>query len=182
VERHVEHALALAGCLEAVPGARWLDLGSGGGAPGLVLAVAVPETRLVLLDAGKRRCQFLREAVAELSFGDRVTVVEDRAESAAREQELRETFDVVVARSFGAPAVSAECAVGFLRLGGRLVVSEPPEGGETGRWPAEGLDELGFGAAESCGVEDASFVRLEKLRIEERWPRRVGIPEKRPLW
>jgi 16S rRNA (guanine527-N7)-methyltransferase len=183
VERHVEHGLALLGCLGALRGGRWLDLGSGGGAPGLILALAVPEARLVLLDAGERRCRFLREAVSELGIGDRVEVVQERAESAARAPALREALDVVVARSFGGSAVTAECAVGFLRSGGRLVVSEPPGGGGTAdRWPAEGLDQLGLGPAEPCGTAEASFVRMEKRRAEERWPRRVGVPAKRPLW
>jgi 16S rRNA (guanine527-N7)-methyltransferase len=177
----VEHGLALLGCLGELSGQLWLDLGSGGGAPGLVLARAAPDNRLVLLDAGKRRCQFLLQAVTELGLRDGVVVAEDRAESAARNGALREAFDAVVARSFGPPAVTAECAVGFLRLGGRLVVSEPP-GGEAGRWPAEGLDELGFGPAEPCGGGQASFIRMEKVRADDRWPRRVGIPAKRPLW
>jgi 16S rRNA (guanine527-N7)-methyltransferase len=182
VERHIEHGLALLGCLGEPRGGRWIDLGSGGGAPGLILASTVPEARLVLLDARARRCRFLREAVSELGLGDRVEVVEERAESAAREPAWREAHDAVVARSFGSPAVTAECAVGFLRSGGRLVVSEPPGGGTADRWPAEGLDQLGLGPAEPCGTAEASFVRMEKRRAEQRWPRRVGVPAKRPLW
>jgi 16S rRNA (guanine527-N7)-methyltransferase len=96
---------------------------------------------------------------------------------------LREQMDVVVARSFGPPAVVAECAVGFLRLGGRLVVSEPPEEGTVpSRWSGEGLDTLGFSAPRHGGGPEASFVWFEKHRADERWPRRVGVPAKRPLW
>jgi 16S rRNA (guanine527-N7)-methyltransferase len=144
--------------------------------------MAAPETRLVLLDAGERRCRFLRQAVTELGWVDRVEVAEGRAESAAREPALRESFDAVVARSFGPPAVTAECAVGFLRPGGHLVVSEPPGGGEAARWPAGGLEQLGLGPAGPCGTAEASFMRMEKHRREQRWPRRVGVPAKRPLW
>jgi 16S rRNA (guanine527-N7)-methyltransferase len=108
-------------------------------------------------------------------------VVEARAEEAARRPDLRETFDAVVARSFGPPAVTAECAVGFLRPAGGLVVSEPP-GDEEDRWPAEGLEELGFGALSRVAAPGGSFVVLEKSRSDDRWPRRVGIPAKRPLW
>jgi 16S rRNA (guanine527-N7)-methyltransferase len=131
-----------------------------------------------------------------------VDVVEARAEDAARRPDLREQFDAVVARSFGPPAVTAECAIGFLRPGAHLVVSEPPPGagskagdggvqggqsppgGETQaqRWPAEGLQALGFGPAVPDGTTETGFVRLEKLRTDDRWPRRVGIPAKRPVW
>jgi 16S rRNA (guanine527-N7)-methyltransferase len=159
---------------------RVLDLGSGGGVPGLVLAEARPELAVVLLDATRRRCRFLREAVAELDLGGRVEVVEERAESAARRPELRERIDVVVARSFGPPPVTAECAVGFLRVGGRLVVSEPPDRAE--RWAEDGLEALGLTPAEHAGGPGASFAWFEKQRADERWPRRVGIPAKRPLW
>ena len=156
-----------------------LDLGAGGGVPGLVLATYRPELELTLLDARQRACRFLREAVARLGVPG--VVVEARAEEAARRPELRETFDGVVARSFGPPPVTAECAVGFLRPGGRLVVSEPPDSDDI-RWPPGGLDTLGFGPAGRGGGLETSFVTLEKIRADDRWPRRVGVPAKRPQW
>ncbi|MGH9038485.1 MAG: 16S rRNA (guanine(527)-N(7))-methyltransferase RsmG [Acidimicrobiia bacterium] len=181
LDRHIEHARAMGACLPDGAG-RVLDLGSGGGIPGLVLAADHPGLRLVLLDSVGRRCRFLREAAADLGLGDRVEVVEERAETAARHPARRGSADVVVARSFGAPAVTAECAVGFLRLGGHLVVSEPPgpPAEPAGRWPAEALAGLGLGAAETCTSGAFGFVRLAKIRMDDRWPRRVGIPAKRP--
>lgn len=163
---------------------RVLDLGSGGGLPGLVLATYRPELELTLLEARQRACRFLREALAALELTP-VTVVEARAEDAARRPHLRESFDAVVARSFGPPAVTAECAVGFVRTGGRLVVSEPPgdeERDAAERWPQSGLEELGLAPAAPGGGPGASFVLMEKTRPDNRWPRRVGVPAKRPLW
>ena len=136
----------------------------------------------MLLEARERRCRFLREAVEELGLTDRVEVVEERAETAARRSDLREALDVVVARSFGPPAVTAECAVGFLRLGGHLVVSEPPAKAERPRWVESGLGTLGLGPPACCDGAGGTFVRLEKVRLDERWPRRVGLPAKRPCW
>ena len=94
---------------------------------------------------------------------------------------MRASADVVVARSFGSPAVTAECGAPLLRVGGVLVVSEPPEGaGE--RWSDDGLAELGLGAP-TVIEGPPSFVRLSLERpVDERYPRRVGIPGKRPLW
>lgn len=181
--RHIAHGRTLLDGLP--PSGRVLDLGSGGGVPGLVLATARPELEVTLLEARRRACRFLREAVAELGLAG-VDVVESRAEEAARRPDLRETFDAVVSRSFGPPAVTAECAVGFLRPSGRLVVSEPPAdeegGGLAARWPADGLEQLGLGVPVPGGGPQASFAVLEKLRGDDRWPRRVGIPLKRPLW
>jgi len=181
VERHVAHGRAL---LAGLPQrGRILDLGSGGGLPGLVLATFQPALELTLLEARQRAGRFLREAVAALGRTD-IAVVEARAEEAARRPDLRQSYDAVVARSFGPPAVTAECAVGFVRPGGRLVVSEPPGGGEgpAERWPAEGLEALGFGPPARAGTGEATFVSLEKVRADDRWPRRVGVPAKRPLW
>jgi SAM-dependent methyltransferase len=179
VDRHVAHGRAL---LTGLPErGRVLDLGSGGGVPGLVVATWRPDLDLTLLEARRRACRFLRDAVAALGAAERIAVVEARAEEAARRPDLREAYDAVVARSFGPPPVTAECAVGFLRPGGRLLVSEPPDP-DPARWPPDGLDALGLGPAVRGGEAEASFVTMEKVRDDDRWPRRVGIPAKRPLW
>lgn len=181
MERHVAHAEAMAVCLpdDATP---VVDLGSGGGVPGLVLATGRPGSAFVLLDARQRRTAFLRDAVERLGLAPRVEVVEERAEVAARRPGLRGTAGAVVARAFGPPPVTAECAVGFLRVAGVLVVSEPPEGDPAGRWPGEALEALGLSDAEVCRTGGGRFVRLTKTRDDDHWPRRVGIPAKRPLW
>lgn len=189
VEDHLVHARAWAAVL-ADPPEHGLDLGSGAGVPGLVLAAAWPASRWTLLDAGQRRGEWLQAAVGELGCADRVEVVVNRAETAARTERLREQCDLVVARGFGPPAVTAECATGFLRVGGRLSVSEPPpEEGPAGgpaapeeRWPEAELSVLGFDAPRFVR-QDAGFVILRKTtRTDARWPRRDGVPQRRPLW
>ena len=94
------------------------------------------------------------------------------------------SFEVVVARSFGAPAVTAECSAPFLATGGIIVVSEPPDTNQGERWPVEGLGELGLRPAGSFRFRDRfSYQILEKIaETPERYPRRVGIPAKRPLF
>lgn len=197
----LRHALGFARIIEgwAQPPAAALDLGSGGGLPGLVLAVrgararrsedGSPNGRTVLgavqwslLDGRHRSAAFLREAVERLGLESWVRVVEARAEDWAR-TEARQSFDVVVARSFGPPAVTAECAAGFLRTGGNLVVSEPPHEPDLGsRWPAGQLGELGFGPSQVVAGEFGYRV-LELVRpCPDRFPRRVGLPAKRPLF
>src|SRR3546814_3548101 len=88
-----------------------------------------------------KRCAFLREAVEALGADERVEVVEGRAEEIGR-GEMRRVVDAVIARSFGPPAATAECAAPLLRAGGLLVVSEPPEALD--RWPEDGLAMLGM--------------------------------------
>ncbi len=162
--------------------ARAADLGSGGGVPALVLALRLPEMKSVLIEAAARRAAFLREAVEQLGLGGGVVVVEDRAEAVGRQPQYRGSFDVVTARSFGPPAVVAECAAPLLRIGGRTVVSEPP-GGAPARWPEEGLALLGLAPAASVEAVGAAYQVLRQVEAcPERWPRRVGIPAKRPLF
>ena len=187
VEVHLDHAAGYAAALEADAGAGWVvtraaDLGSGAGLPGLPLALHFHQSQWTLVEASVRRASFLRAAVARLALGDRVTVVEDRAETVGRARDYRERFDVVVARSFGPPAVVAECAAPLLRTGGRAVVSEPP-GGEPERWPAEGLAHLGMTPAASVRAGGAAYQVLRQVTpCPDRWPRRVGVPTKRPLF
>ncbi|MEJ5255051.1 MAG: RsmG family class I SAM-dependent methyltransferase [Acidimicrobiales bacterium] len=184
VEDHVAHAARFRRRIERLAAAglamsRGLDLGSGGGVPGLVLAAFDDSLHWVLVDAGERRTRFLEDAVAALGFGDRVSVRQGRAEVLARDPDLRYQIDLVVARSFGPPAVTAECATGFLRAGGYLLVSEPPSSELAERWPVDGLMELGMQAeGASEGIQALRQVRL----CGDRYPRRVGVPAKRPLF
>ena len=117
----VAHRLAASG----PPRPRLVDLGSGGGLPGLVVAAQWPEASVDLLEAGGRRAAFLERAVSRLGLGGRVHVLHERAEVCGRHSGHRGAYDGALARSFGRPAVVAECAAPLLKVGGWLVVSEP---------------------------------------------------------
>ncbi len=176
----IEHARGFASRVKRSPES-YLDLGAGGGLPGLALATLWPEATGVLLDAMNRRTEFLREACERMGLGERIRVVCARAEDAARDPALRAHFDLVVARSFGSPAVTAECAAGFLAPHGTLIVSEPPDD-DPQRWPAAGLETLGLTLEESPRPESRYVVIRRTAAVDERYPRRTGIPRKRPLW
>lgn len=182
VEAHVRHAQAFASTRPRVP-RRALDLGSGGGLPGLVLASLWPDSNLTLLDGSATRAAFLVDAVEELGWSPRVVVVGERAEVAGRDPAHRGKYDAVVARSFGPPAVVAECGAPFLAVDGALVVSEPPDDPD-GRWahPVE-LAELGLVVASTHDTASGRFQELrQERRCPQRYPRRTGIPAKRPLF
>jgi 16S rRNA (guanine527-N7)-methyltransferase len=189
LEPQIQHALGFAAIgrrLSPVGSSRVIDLGSGGGLPGLVVATEWPDVNLALLEANGRRAAFLRRAVERLALGDRVSVLEDRAEVCGREPDARAAFDGVLARSFGRPAVVAECAAPFLKVGGWLLVSEPPrsEGGDhdDGRWPPENLQQVGLEPAEVVHEEFEYRVLRQVQTCPERFPRRNGVPSKKPLF
>ena len=107
-------------------------------------------------------------------------MIEGRAEDLARIGTLEGAFEFVSSRSFGPPAVTAECAARFLVIGGILVVSEPP--GAPSRWDEKGLELLGL--ARGPRISDgASYQVIEKVaETPTLYPRRSGVPNKRPLF
>ncbi|MEO6627579.1 MAG: RsmG family class I SAM-dependent methyltransferase, partial [Aquihabitans sp.] len=167
--------------------ARSLDLGAGGGLPGLVLAAQFwPTTMWTFLDAQLRRTEFLAYAIEELGLDDRVEVVMERAEVVGRDPAHRAGYDLVVSRSFGAPAVTAECAAPLLRPGGVLVVSEPPATALETRWPPSEVAKLGLSPGVAVAVPGDVEAHLVRFVLDgavaDRYPRRTGIPSKRPLF
>ena len=228
VEAHIDHAEGFAAAYQMLsgPGApgRFADIGSGGGVPALALAVLWPDSEVVLIDSMVRRTSALSEFVRALGLERRCRVITDRVEAVARTS-LRGSFPLVTARSFGPPAVTAECGGPLVELGGWLIVSEPPlvdegrgatdvdsedsprsaapdfaredrraarntsglgviadESEAVRRWPPFGLSVLGL--APACELLTPNrFVGLRKVApTGEVYPRRSGLPAKRPSW
>jgi 16S rRNA (guanine527-N7)-methyltransferase len=99
---------------------RLVDVGSGGGMPGLPLKIAFPQLRVTLVESIGKKAAFLRQTVAELGLRD-VEVVAERAEAAARDPEHRDAYDWATARAVGALPVVIELCAPFLAPGGLLV-------------------------------------------------------------
>ena len=185
IEPHIEHARGFGEAWSQhspVAPTKFLDLGSGGGLPGYFL-LTIWESTAVLLDSMVRRTSFLEEALLWPDAPTTASVVTARAEDAARSASLEGAMELVVARSFGPPAVVAECAVRFLSIGGLLIVSEPPLVDESlVRWPPNGLEQLGL---ESAGQfrSASGYQVLRKVAVTPpQFPRRSGQPAKRPLF
>jgi 16S rRNA (guanine527-N7)-methyltransferase len=129
----IEHAMAYVRAVSD-DNRRLIDLGSGGGLPGLVIAYNCPQLeRIVLIDRRAKRTDLLRRLVGQLGLRDRVEVHTADVFAFGRLSENFESFDIASARSFGTPLLLARAAHALLRSGGKLLVSEPPgSGGE--RW------------------------------------------------
>ena len=182
---HLRHARgfaeAAARYLE-VASVRFADLGTGGGVPGLVLAACWPEATGTLVESSTRRCAALSRWVGELGMQDRLQVLAGRAEVLAHDPSIREQYDLTTARSFARPCVTAEIATGFVRVGGLLVVSDPPEPAPS-RWPPAALESLGLGPAVVVVAQGAHYACLRKVRrAASDQPRQGAGARKRPLW
>jgi 16S rRNA (guanine527-N7)-methyltransferase len=161
-----------------------VDVGSGGGLPGLPLKIVRPDLELTLIEADQDKAAFLVHACAQLGLQG-VEVVARRAEDAGHDPRLREAFDLAVARALAPLPVLAELCLGLVRVGGRLLAQkterEATSGGERaieimgGRLAAVHASPSGARRAGTVGV-------VEKIRATpDAYPRRPGIPTRKPL-
>ena len=148
-----------------------------------MIAEELPELSLTLLEGRTERARQLGEAVEQLARPGSIDVLVARAEDAGRNPDLRCTFHAVVSRGFGTPAVTAECAAPFLRIGGYLICSEPPETERSvRRWPKDGTALAGLELVDRVAEPFALAILCQIEDCPARLPRRVGIPNKRPLF
>jgi 16S rRNA (guanine527-N7)-methyltransferase len=165
-------------------GARVVDVGSGGGLPGLPLKLARPDLEMTLIEASRQKAAFLVQAGARLGL-EGVQVVAARAEEAGRGP-LRETFDAAVARALAPTPVLVELCLPLVRVGGRLLAMKTEASAEL-EAAAFAIRELGGGSAEvrpapSSARERGVVVVIEKERpTPAAYPRRPGLPARRPL-
>jgi 16S rRNA (guanine527-N7)-methyltransferase len=165
---------------------RCIDVGSGGGLPGIPLAIAFPGFQVTLLESVGKKADFLRDAVAELGLSE-VSVQTARAEDAARDSAERDAYDLVVARALAPLPVALELCLPFAKPGGVVVL---PRGSELAGQLADG----GAAAAQLAArlrppipLDDPdlppgrSLVVADKLGpTPARFPRRPGMAAKRP--
>jgi len=161
---HLDHARAYGRHLPAGP-IRLIDLGSGGGLPGIPLLADRTDITGVLLDAAQKRISFLVWALTELALTKRVSTITGRAEEWAHDADHRSRYDAVVCRGFGPPATTVECSAGYLALGGRLLISEPPGGRP---WPAGPLMKLGL---RHLTISDEIAVFEKVADVSDEYPR-----------
>lgn len=163
-----------------------IDVGSGAGFPGIPLSIMLPDTRFTLMDALQKRVAFLQSVIDALGLN--AVAVHLRAEDAARRPEYREAFDLAVARAVAPMNVLCEFTLPFVKVGGRLLAMKGP-----------GLDEELRGAEGALAILGGGVERVIDLPIPgrdwshrgawivkaaptpDRYPRRAGVPEKKPL-
>ncbi len=161
-----------------------VDVGSGGGLPGLPLKIMRPELRVTLIEADGRKAAFLVRACAELGLKD-VEVVALRAEDAGRDDRCREAFDAAVARAVAPMPVLVELCLPLVRVGGRLLAQKTET--EDVRAAARAIELLGgapavVSPAPSQARTGGTVVIVEKVSpTPAAYPRRAGVPARKPL-
>jgi len=171
----VDDSLAAAGFVEEGP---VVDVGSGGGSPGIPVALARPELRVYLLEAQRRKCDFLEQATRDLA---NVSVVCARAEEHGRGAG-RDAYGTALAQALAPVPVALEWCLPLVRAGGRVILLA----GEVDFDAAAAASEAVGGGRPSLvalpGSERRSLVVVPKVEVTpERFPRRPGAARKRPL-
>jgi 16S rRNA (guanine527-N7)-methyltransferase len=194
-EIQVKHFLDSLTVLKALPdairrgdeSAKLLDVGAGAGLPGIPLAIVCPNLQVTLLEATQKKCRFLDHVVDVLGLAS-VVVACGRAEELARRSDLRETFDVVVARAVAPLAVLAELCLPFVRVGGLMIASKKLGIDEEIRAARRAIETLGGVLKPPVIVrlpvahEDRQLIVVEKVRpTPSIYPRRPGVPAKAPI-
>ena len=187
LDKHFVDSLTVLKTGLIAPDARMIDVGTGAGFPGLVIALARPDLRVTLLDAQQKRLTFLEKVSGETGAGN-VTIVHARAEDGARKPELRERFDYAAARALAPANVLCEYLLPYVKVGGRALCWKGPalkDELESGRKAAH----LMGGRLEmpvSCPVagRDWEHMILPVLKVQNTssvYPRKVGTPKGKPL-
>lgn len=191
----IRHFLDSLSCLLAeecrrtlrLAGVRVIDIGTGAGFPGIPLKLVYGHARLTLLEATQKKVAFLQHAISVLGLQS-VTSIHGRAEELAHEPVHRQQYDLALARAVAELPVVVEYALPFCRIGGWLI-AQKGEAGAAEAWSAQkALTLLGGELRRVVPVclpglpEDRSLIVIEKVSpTPDSYPRRAGIPSKRPL-
>lgn len=182
---HVEDSLALQD-FASLSGQKVIDIGSGGGFPGLILAMAEPEGDFTLLESDQKKSEFLKEEIGRLDLMNcQVAVV--RAEEAGQDVKMREQYDCCTARAVAELRILLEYALPMLKVGGTAYFWKGRRWQEELNQAENAMESLGGRLKASHEYLWSNGVSRMLLVVEKakpgpaKYPRRVGVPARRPL-
>ena len=184
-EKNINDSLAVMNLEEFRSAKRILDLGTGGGFPGLPLAIACPDKEFFLLDSVAKKLKVVAAAVNEFGL-ENVDVLNMRAEDLARWPAYRETFDLVVSRAVSNMTTLSEYCLPFVKTGGYFIAYKTEEATDEISRAEKAISILG-GKMERIvpgGIEGSGhiFVVVKKVKTTApKYPRKSGLPLKKPL-
>jgi 16S rRNA (guanine527-N7)-methyltransferase len=189
-EIRTKHFLDSLSCLKVMqlrPGMRVVDIGTGAGFPGIPLKIAVPEIQLTLVESVRKKADFCRFLAGDLQLRE-VTVLQARAEDVGRDPAHREQYDWAVARAVADLFVLAEYLLPLVRIGGYALAQKGANGLKEAQSAGDALRLLGGAVEKITPVELPGIAENRYLIVIRKtaatppqFPRRAGMPSKKPL-
>ncbi len=186
IEKHLYDAIYPLICINIENNSRLLDLGTGGGLPGIPIKIIRPDLKVTLLDSNRKKALFLKETTGTLNLKD-IGIINKRAEILGQDLMYREKYDYILCRAVAKIAVLAEISLPLLRVGGKALLYKGPRG-ELELEAAENALKVCGGSLESIkeynlkGGEERKLYVIKKIKITpQQYPRRPGLPGKRPI-
>jgi 16S rRNA (guanine527-N7)-methyltransferase len=185
-EKHFLDSLTVLAITEVVRARRLIDVGSGAGFPGIPLKIAKPGLQVTLVDSLGKRVKFLENVIQALDLRG-ISCYHARAEDIGRDQRHREQYDVALARAVAHLAVLCEYLLPLVRLGGVMVAMKGPTGKSEVEEAQTALKELGGQLQDVMETQLPSgdvrqLIVVSKVKpTSMEYPRRPGMPQKRPL-
>ncbi len=172
---------------DKLKGKKIIDIGTGGGLPGILLAIFLPESEIYLLDKSKKKTIFLRETTEALELKNTI-IITDRAEELSRKAGFREKFDIVIARAVARFSILLELSVPFCNIHGKIIFYKSKKVFEEIKEHSETISKLGgeFKKLYDVEVPDLerfrTFLILNKVkRTPLKYPRNFALIKKKPL-
>lgn len=182
--RHILDSLTLVPFINSAEAKKVIDIGSGGGLPGIPLAIIMPNVQFTLVESTGKKARFLQETAAQLQLSN-VIVLNERAEVLGqdhREGGQREQYDVVIARAVGRLPVLLELTVPLVKIGGHVMAMKGEKAAEEIADAKAALHLLHAHVVDSHQTPTGTIVVIEKQRKTPRtYPRAPGEPKRAPL-
>lgn len=161
----------------------FIDVGTGAGFPGLVLAIFYPEKSFLLVDSVRKKIEFINEVIEKLGL-ENVKTSFERAEELIKDK--RETFDVALCRGVANLRIILEYMIPFIKINGRFLpqklnLNEVEESGNALKLLGSTIEEIHKFNLPKCGDERIILEIVKNKKTHEKYPRKTGIPAKKPL-
>ena len=166
---------------------RIIDVGTGGGFPGVPLAIAAPDKEFILMDSLNKRLKIIDELCGQIGINN-VTTVHARAEELAKNKAHREQYDLCVSRAVANMATLAEYCLPFIRVGGCLMAYKGPDAEKEVEEARKALyllggqvEEIREGNLKEFGIDHKVVIIKKVKNTPSKFPRKAGTPAKEPL-